>query len=781
MPIELPAHIHPTRMRTISDADLFAALNLTPPALSAVRAAVEAEDWPAAYMAWGAYFAERAAPVSVVNLAGYAALPEAVRQRLGQAVIERARALRTEVINYLGVGLGQGQVYGLHYFYWMEPLVRAYALDRDEAHAAAFVRLFSEWFAIRDQVVGSITDLEPIWYTLGLGIRSRVFVDAYATFRHSPLLEAALHAGVLKALLGALRWLAEEHAGFRYGNWQIHGVATLYEIGVFFPEFREAAAWRAQGWRLLLEHLDLDVYADGGHSERAPSYHSHVLDVYARVAAVAELNGQPPLQAHPRFAGMYQWLAEQLNPLGASPNFNDSHLIWVGEWAATGAVLLGDPALKGLAEHFGTADEVAWTLAGLPPRPSGQSAAEAYATLPAVPPQGASTLQPVSKFAVLRAGLAPDDLYLAVNYGPLIGHEYESHSHLDALAFVASGYGAPLALEAGLALLHYDDPLYKTWLRTAQAHNMLVVNGQDPDEAAKDGDLLAWSSSPLADYFVAAHAGYQAQGVHHRRLILFVKGEYWLIHDELMQTGAAELDWRLYTPHPLTHDAGRWQPDQWPGLVVVPLAPTEGNITPVQGFAVVPGPRAYLGEATLRDIPGLSHTQQRAAPRAMYLHLLYPARDAAQAGALQAEPAALIEGEGEAARMMTGRGDDLFLIQTGPSAALPPWRTDARTAWLRSPECWALFAGAQLQHGDTALLQASAPLTAMHLWPAEAGAQAMVDTTRRAEVRLTLPWPVAHVYLNDVRLPEALTGTGTVRVLLPGPGRYDLRLERGSV
>ena len=778
MPIELPAHIHPTRMRRLSEADLFAAFDLTPPALAPVRAAVAAEDWPAAYAAWAAYFAQRAAPRLVVNLTGYAALPAALRTARGAPILERARALQTEIPDYLGATQGQAQLYGYHYFTWLAPLVAAHALDGDPAHAAAFARLFAAWDAVRDQVVGTIPSLDVIWYTLGLAIRARAFLDAYAAFHVAPALTPALHGALLKHWLGAARWLAEEHAGFRYGNWQIHGVATLYELGVCLPEFREAAAWRAQGWARLMEHLDLDVYADGGHSERAPSYHAHVLDVYHRVAAVAEQNGQPPLQTHPQFAAMHRWLAEHLNPLGASPNFNDSHVIWVGHWAVPGAVLLGDAALKGLAEHFAAPAEIAWTLAGLPDRPGGETATDAYARLPSEPPAAASVLQPVSKFALLRDGLAPDDLFLAVNYGPLIGHEYESHSHLDALAFVATGRGAPLALEAGLALDTYDSPRYKTWLRRAAAHNMVLVNGQDPDEAVKDGTLLAWAASPLADVFAAAHPGYAAQGVSaHRRLIVFVKGEYWLIHDALDQTGAPELEWRLFTPHPLEQAAGRWLPMQYPGLVVAPLFPADGRFEPVSGFAVVPGPRAYEGVITMRDVPGLSHRQQTAAPRAAYLHLLYPARNAAEAQAVSAQPLPLDEGQGEAARLVTGQGADLFITQTSPTARLGHWRTDAHVAWLRAPDCWALHAASRLAHADQALFSATAPLTAAHLWPAPTGAAAYLDTAQRATVTLTLPWPVAQVYLNAIRLPEAVDGTATVRVLLPGPGQYTLALH----
>jgi len=50
--IEKPAHVDERRMRHISDADLFAAMDLSRPGLGVVRAAVERSDWEAASEAW---------------------------------------------------------------------------------------------------------------------------------------------------------------------------------------------------------------------------------------------------------------------------------------------------------------------------------------------------------------------------------------------------------------------------------------------------------------------------------------------------------------------------------------------------------------------------------------------------------------------------------------------------------------------------------------------------------------------------------------------------------
>ncbi|MEP7359562.1 MAG: alginate lyase family protein, partial [Anaerolineales bacterium] len=551
-------------------------LDLSRPGLEQVRAAVERADWTAAYQAWGVYFAGRQRPVPLVNLDTYAALPEALRQSRGPAVIAAARLLAAQPVDLVTPRPGRSALYGLHYFLWMQPLITAYSIDRDDDHIQTFVNLINTWYEARDRVVSEIPSIDVIWYTLGLAIRSQMFTSAYSAFRHSPLLDPQLHQRLLKSFLGAARWMFEEHDRFRYGNWQLTAVSSLYELGVFWPEFREAQAWRQSGWTRLLEHLELDLYPDGGHSERSPSYQRHILLLcYARVASVAELNGQPLLQDQPRFHALYRWMLDLCTPLGSATNFNDAHNEWVGKWAVQGAVLCADPALKWLAEQFGSPDDIAWSLAALPDRPDGRTAAQFYARLPSRAPDLTSRLLDTSKFAIMRTGLGPDDLYLAINYGPLVGHEFESHSHLDALSFVCFGYGAALAVEAGLPG-NYDDLLYTTWIRQAVAHNMVIVDGADPDENAKEGDLLFWSASPVMDVFGAEHAGYQARGVRHRRTILFVKGEYWIVHDALRLAGSHRLDWRVYTAQPFSLERGRLEPSVAPGLVVIPVLPAAG-------------------------------------------------------------------------------------------------------------------------------------------------------------------------------------------------------------
>jgi hypothetical protein len=779
--IEKPAHVDERRMRHISDEDLFAALDLSRPGLEAVRAAADAQDWQAAYTAWGQYFARRSQPVAVINLDGYARLPAELRQARGQPIIEAALKLGREPVDYTGASHGKSKLYGFHYFVWMQPLLDAYAIERDERHIEAFVRLFNQWYETSDQVAGEIFSLDVIWYTLGLAIRSQVFASAYHAYRQSPLLNPQTHARLLKSFLGASRWLAEEHDSFRFGNWQLTGVASLYEMAIFWPEFRESDAWRQIARPRMLEHLELDVYLDGGHSERAPSYHKHVMACFARAASVAELNGQPPLQQQPRFHQMYRWLLDQTTPLGCSTNFNDSHLVWVGSWAVQGAALLADPELKWLAEKYGTAEDIGWTLAGLPNRPNGQTAAQAYQAIAARQPLRQSKVLASSKFALLTSGSGPDDLFMAINYGPLVGHEYESHSHLDALSFVCSGYGVPLAVEAGLPLLTYDDPLYKNWIPKAAAHNMVVVDGQDPDENNKEGDLLFWSTSPVADLFEAEHSGYQAIGVRHRRLILFVKSEYWIMRDEMFQAGAHRFDWLLYTPQAIDIQGGWLEPTQFPGLVVLPVHPGEsGRFEAVHGVMAIPGPRAFEGTHEFVDTPGVSHVQETGAARTAYLHVLYPARDERQAAQARAAPATPSAGSGAAATISTDQGQDIFFVRDSSAAAhlieVQGWQSDARIAWMRSRRWFSVYEAGSLAVRGQPVFESSWPLRCLSLWPEGEGAAGTVEAARRTELTLHADWPIGQVFLNGVRLPEPLATGQSAHIPLPSLGLFSLRI-----
>lgn len=482
-PVEKAPHVDPVRMLHITDEALLEALRA--PSVAAAR------PWRR---------------------------PRPVPAALGSA---GAGDLHGIEVDFLDKGHGRSQLYGFHYLRWMTPLITAYAETGDPRHAAEWDRLFRQWYASRDLVQGDWPGLDVVWYSLGIRARAMYVTEALAVFADEPALSDDCWLEMMKTVLGGARWSAEEHDAFRHGNWQFVTACELLHTSRVFADLPEAALWAEVATARILEHLEHDVRADGGHHERSPGYHDMCLGSVDRAAAV-----EPELSRHPRYLAMRHWLAVLATPGGWVPHLQDSGVVW--------------PEL------------------GRPVEESHNLEASGYATF--------------------RAG----GFHTVVNYGPYVGHELEPHSHHAALDFVLSGWGVPLAWEAG-GPPSYDDPLYYDWYQATRAHNTLLVPGEEYTEdrrAACD----VFSVSPEADVFAGHHHGY---GRRHDRRIVFVKGEspYWVITDRI----DAEAIWQLHGLSPWVAHGGGYAGTRGPGILVVPLEPPD-EVLYGSGPARIPDP-----------------------------------------------------------------------------------------------------------------------------------------------------------------------------------------------
>ncbi|MEV0390465.1 heparinase II/III family protein [Nonomuraea sp. NPDC050643] len=429
--VEKPPHVDRDRMRHISDEALLGALG-APDVAEARRR-------------------RRPRPVP-------AALPAAGADELLGAEVD-----------FLDKGHGRSRLYGFHYLRWMSPLVTAYAETGDPRYAAEWDRLFRQWYDGRDQVRGDWPGLDVVWYSLGVRARAMYVTEALAVFGDEPALSDGCWLRMMKTVLGGARWAAEEHDAFRYGNWQFATACELLHTARIFADLPESAGWAAVATARVLEHLEHDVRADGGHHERSPGYHGMCLEGLGRAAAV-----EPGLDAHPRYQAMRRWLAVLATPAGWVPHLQDSGVVWLD----------GD----------------------LPADGSHNLAASGYATF------------------------RHDHFHTVVNYGPYVGHELEPHSHHAALDFVLSGWGVPLAWEGG-GPPSYDDPGYYDWYQATRAHNTLLVPGEEYTEDRRAACDL-FSVSPEADVFAGHHHGYGARHDREIRFVKG-PSPYWVITDRI--------------------------------------------------------------------------------------------------------------------------------------------------------------------------------------------------------------------------------------------------------
>jgi hypothetical protein len=131
---------------------------------------------------------------------------------------------------------------------------------------------------------------------------------------------------------------------------------------------------------------------------------------------------------------------------------------------------------------------------------------------------------------------ANSERFLVFDCGPLGDG---GHGHYDALSIeVASG--RPLVVDPGRFTYCDDPPHWRRWFKSTAAHNTVTVDGLDqtpyrrgkPKGPVAQARLLQRLIAPGLDVLCGEVISPAYDAIHRRR-ILFVSGEYWIVHDAL--------------------------------------------------------------------------------------------------------------------------------------------------------------------------------------------------------------------------------------------------------
>ncbi|HEY1685339.1 MAG TPA: alginate lyase family protein [Tepidisphaeraceae bacterium] len=459
------------------------------------------------------------------------------------------------VVNF-NANYGRSGKYGFHYWFWARPLLQAFLLTSDQRYLDELAALFDAWYDQLPGIRGEIENLDVIFYELGLGLRTQIFLEFLQLSPYQP-------AHLLKTLLASARWLYQhELTGYRPGNWQVMGSAGLAWIAALIPEFKESQAWMNVAIARLLEHVDRDLYADGCHWERVPS--DYMLTVYKDLRNVALLSGRADLQAGAD--RMLEWYVKMLPGDGIIPAINDGRRI---------------PFPVSILQHLSHTAQLN-SLGNLSPSPctqeegKGGGSSSAFSVQRSVFGSNSSIHFPASGFTILR----DNRFYVLINHGPIAG----GHTHHDALSFELHIDHLPIAIDSGIGP-SYDDPQYESWYTTPAAHNMLEVAGAKLDRPSAQGQDCIFAPSPYVDYFAAAHQGYfQSAGITHRRHFLLFHNQFLLLIEEINASKPTELIWHLHNPSPLSVLLG--EPD-WISSTSSAMAST-ANIPNYSNYASIP-------------------------------------------------------------------------------------------------------------------------------------------------------------------------------------------------
>lgn len=567
------SEIDNVQMKTDIYSNFFNLLDLNKDGLKVLKAAVECEDYKKAADDFLKYMRKRTKPVF------YEGWDK--RSYIKDYVTTEADKISNRHIVHVDLGddidwqmnpNGDAEwKYCIHRHEFLTTLGRAYWFTGNEKYTRAFKELLLDWIEknpapdmnwmleIPAEESRAYFMKEGNWRPIEAGIRLyTAWCQCYYHFINSPEFTADFHIRMLLSMVDHARFLRRyytRHVNYFNvsPNWGLMESNGLAHMGILYPEFKEAEDWKNTALARFEEQVRMQILPDGMHVERCTGYHLVCTFCILQIAELALRNGLKISRTWlENLEKMIDYILYMLKPHGVYPMLSDGdESDVIGERASYG--LWEDINNLNMLEDSNDLRYVLKAGARLFNRPDMLYMAT-LGTEGKKPPKK-SIAFPDGGFYVSRTGWDKDDKYMVINCGLLGVYEQNCvHGHSDALSVDISAYGRTIIIDPGRYM--YEGP-YRVWFESTSAHNSVVVDGQDQSEFL-DGWLFktkavptnkCWLTSESFDYFDGSHNGYErlSEPVTHRRRVLFVKPDYWVILDDLTGQGqhAFDLYWHF--------------------------------------------------------------------------------------------------------------------------------------------------------------------------------------------------------------------------------------------
>lgn len=498
--------------------------------------------------------------------------------------------------------------WGLNRHYAWMTLSAAWRAGGDEKFAAEFVRQLQSWVHDSPVPVDRWANVPfSHWRTIEAGIRAgKVWPYVFFGFLNAKSFDDDALTLMLKSYVEHARFLEKFHTS---GNWLTMEMNGLYHAGALFPEFKEAASWRADALERLGREIDIQVYPDGVQVELTPHYHGVALDNMLGPVELASQTGfTPPRDYLDRLERMFNYLLYSMQPQRRTPPLNDSE---------------PDDVLQPMqlaARLYPGRQDFLWAAT------DGRQGRL---------PERTSCEFPYAGQSFMRSGWGRDALWLCMDGGPYGA----GHQHADKLSVILTAYGKPLLVEAGS--YDYDASEWRRYVLSSRAHNLVLIDGLEQNRArsprssyvVKQPLAHVWESDAAMDHAAAAYD--EGWGPGAQRLVRQTR-HVWFLKSLGLYAVADELepaDTREHTYEALFHlDADRVTTEglrvatanAGPNLTLLAAGPdavriVKGQRNPVQGWL----PDERRGGSGVRPIPTAVYSR-RAAGKVTLLTVLAP-------------------------------------------------------------------------------------------------------------------------------------------------------------
>ncbi len=416
---------------------------------------------------------------------------------------------------------------------FLPALAQAYRYTGDRAYVKLLCETVESWFEVAHRVSSTGWDGD-----LTVAMRAISILYALSLLQGSALPRRSRQTMTRMVLLSGsvLEEFVEKPS---FNHWVISALG-LFCCGLAARESKAGQRWMRKGASILEKQIERQFFADGVHGERSPGYMRLVLEVYLHFRVLGQYHG---LAFTPDFdrrllqgcEALYQ-LCDQ-EPMPASFGDNSDLTLLSDRTAAAplalAAVLFRRPEFRVRAKNF---PPVAFWLLGS----QGYRGFRALRNEPVAP----------RSFALRDAGYyatqSASGMLLLTGGAELT--RTNGHSHADVLAFELYIEGDRVLADAG-TYAYFPSREWRDYFRSTRAHNTVVVDGQDQAvplphdhfgwKAFPHVRVHRWLTSESQDLFDAEHDGYHGlkDPVVHRRRVLHVKPDYWVIVDDLLGNG----------------------------------------------------------------------------------------------------------------------------------------------------------------------------------------------------------------------------------------------------
>ena len=412
--------------------------------------------------------------------------------------------------DWLGAALPRDREWRLEWgkFYYGLDLAAAAEQTGSRTYLTAWQRLVTSWIA------QAPIDFDP---SDVIGRRIQNWLYAWSRFAERFDVDAAMPGFEqrISASLHAQVAYLRDHLT-RERNHRTLELYALFVAALALPALDGDGELLRFAIRALHENLIADVLPDGVHRERSTHYHHVVLRSFIGVRENARrFNLELPAGFDERLARACEFALHCHRPDGSIPALSDSDSGSYLDLLTTAGELLGRPDFTYVASR-GRIGE---------------------------PPASVAASFPDGGYYIQRSGWGDrdtafvDERYLIFDCGA-VGDG--GHGHYDALNVEIAANGGPLIVDPGRFTYCDAPPDWRRWFKGTAAHNTVTIDGTDqtpyrrgkPKGPTARASLLQRAASRGLDLMWGETESPACEVVHRRR-ILFVGEDYWLIEDEL--------------------------------------------------------------------------------------------------------------------------------------------------------------------------------------------------------------------------------------------------------